>query len=123
MARVADSVASGTDPRTMKVGALMKSMAFGRVRRGLVVGVTAVVVAGVAAVASTASPAGAIVVAPQVGYYEMCDSQGRANQANPITAAGANPVSLADMTAAQLAGKTAAFVDNCDNSGYGAEYL
>lgn len=61
--------------------------------------------------------------AASVGYYEMCSGQGNANQATPISAAGHTPVQLFDLAAADLAGVDVAFVTNCNNGAYGAEYL
>ena len=61
--------------------------------------------------------------AANVGYYEMCDGQGDPNQATAITAAGHTPVDIVDISPTELSGVDVFFVNNCDNSSYGAEYL
>lgn len=58
-----------------------------------------------------------------VGYYEMCNGQGAANQVAPIEAAGLTAVSINDLSSAELATVDVLFVDNCDNGGYGSEYV
>ena len=63
------------------------------------------------------------VQAAQVGYYEMCDGQGRAWAVTPISNAGHTPVYLADLSTADLNGLDVLFVTNCNNTAYGTEYL
>lgn len=72
-----------------------------------------------AAILLAPAPAGAA----NVGYYEMCDGQGSANQVASIVAAGHTPVLLTDLAAADLAGVDVIYVQNCDNDDFGAEYV
>ena len=65
----------------------------------------------------------ALGLAKVVGYYEMCDGQGNANQASVITAAGQTAVNVLVPNASTLGGLDVLFVTNCDNDGYGAEYM
>lgn len=65
----------------------------------------------------------ALSLAKVVGYYEMCDGQGNANQASVVTAAGQTAVNVLIPNAATLGGLDVLFVTNCDNDGYGAEYM
>ncbi|MDH5445159.1 MAG: PKD domain-containing protein [Gammaproteobacteria bacterium] len=58
-----------------------------------------------------------------VGYYEMCNGEGRPWAITPITAAGHTPVYLADLSSADLNGLDVLFVTNCNNFGYDSEYL
>lgn len=58
-----------------------------------------------------------------IGYYEMCLGEGKANQATPITAAGNTAIQLLDLSPAELSGLDALFVDNCSNEEYAQEYL
>jgi hypothetical protein len=59
----------------------------------------------------------------RVGYYEMCNNQGVSTEVPPIMAASETPVLVTDPSAANLRTIKVLFVDNCDNSGYGAGYL
>jgi len=59
----------------------------------------------------------------KVGYYDMCDGMGADPQIAPIETAGFTAVNISNPTAAQLSNVSILFVDNCDNSAYGAEYL
>jgi len=61
--------------------------------------------------------------AANVGYYDMCAGQGNATQVASILAAGEVPVLLTDLSAADLAGIDVLYVQNCDNGGYGPEYV
>ncbi len=63
------------------------------------------------------------VFAAKVGYYEMCDGEGRPWAVTTISAAGQTPVYLADLAAADLQGLDVLFVTNCSNTSYGGEYL
>lgn len=58
-----------------------------------------------------------------VGYYEMCSGAGDADSATVITQAGHTPVNVSTPNATTLAGLDVFWVTNCDNDGYGAEYL
>jgi Ca2+-binding RTX toxin-like protein len=58
-----------------------------------------------------------------VGYYDMNLGQGNANQLQPIQQAGHTAQLLTDLTANDLAGVDVLFVQNPNNSSYGAEYL
>lgn len=58
-----------------------------------------------------------------VGYYEMCSGSGDAVEATAITAAGHTPVNVIVPDAATLAPLDILFVTNCNNSGYGSEYM
>ncbi|MFA5941165.1 MAG: PKD domain-containing protein [Sinimarinibacterium sp.] len=64
-----------------------------------------------------------MVWAANVGYYEMCNGQGASYQVAPINAAGHTPVNVTVPDASQLAGIDVLFVTNCDNGGFGGEYL
>jgi hypothetical protein len=61
--------------------------------------------------------------AANVGYYEMCFGSGQPSQIAPIVTAGHTPVLMNNLTAIDLLGIDVLFVTNCDNFGYGAEYL
>jgi hypothetical protein len=61
--------------------------------------------------------------AANVGYYEMCTGTGGTGHAAAITAAGHTPVNVDIPNAATLSTLDALFVTNCDNDGYGGEYL
>ena len=78
--------------------------------------------AAVAALAFMAFMSNASAAGKTVGYYEMCDGEGRANQVAPIIAAGETAVKLFNLTAADLVGIDVAFVDNCSSGGYGSEF-
>src|SRR6185436_11883581 len=54
---------------------------------------------------------------------EVCEGQGSANQVAPINTAGHTPVLLTDLTPADLAGIDVLFLDNCENTVYGQEFL
>ena len=61
--------------------------------------------------------------AGNVGYYEMCTGTGGTGHAAAITAAGHTPVNVEVPDAATLSTLEGLFVTNCNNSGYGGEYL
>lgn len=65
----------------------------------------------------------ALGLAKVVGYYEMCDGQGNANQSSVITAAGQTAVNVLVPNAATLGGLDVLFVNNCSNGSYGEEYI
>jgi hypothetical protein len=60
--------------------------------------------------------------AANVGYYELCNGEGAAYQANAISAGGGTPVNITVPNAAQLTGINTLLVTNCDNGSYGAEW-
>lgn len=62
-------------------------------------------------------------LAAAIGYYEMCDGTGRAEEATAITAAGHIPVNVNTPDAITLNTLDALFVTNCSNADYGGEYL
>jgi hypothetical protein len=80
---------------------------------------TTIIAAALATWTLAPSPAHAL----NVGYYEMCNGEGSPTQASTITNAGHVAVDLTNLTAADLAPVDVIFVDNCDNSSYGSEYV
>lgn len=64
-----------------------------------------------------------ITFAANVGYYELCNGQGYSDQASVIVAAGHTPVNITTLTYSELSAVDALFVTNCNNGGYGSEYL
>lgn len=59
----------------------------------------------------------------RVGYYDMSDGQGDANQVAGIVANGYTAINIFDLSAEELAGIDILVVQNPSNGGYGAEYL
>ena len=59
----------------------------------------------------------------QVGYYDMSDEQGNADQVASIIAAGHIPVLITDLSPAELASIDVLIVQNPSNGSYGGEYL
>lgn len=79
-------------------------------------GARAALAAGLFAVSGSA-------LAAEIGHYEMCSGAGSAEQAPVITAAGHTPVHIEVPDAASLSGLAALFVTNCNNGGFGTEYV
>ena len=83
--------------------------------------VSAALLAAVTALAAFCLPGTSS--AANVGYYEMCFGTGSAAAATAIAAAGSTPVNVTVPDAATLAGLDGLWVTNCNNGGYGGEYL
>ena len=81
------------------------------------------VLGAILALAAIGAAAPARAHALNIGYYEMCFGEGQPAQANAITNAGHTAVQLFDLTPAELSTVDVLFIDNCENTVYGQEYL